>query len=76
MGTGRKRKPNRPRKTREFYFGPDHLLRRHDYRLEIGGGTPIAQYVYDIVEADGFRFPSTRRAFPRALGRKPSATCS
>jgi hypothetical protein len=49
----------------EFYFGPDHLLRRHDYRLEIGGGTPIAQYVYDIVEADGFRFPSKRRAFPR-----------
>ena len=27
----------------EFYFGPDHLLRRHDYRLEIGGGVPIAQ---------------------------------
>jgi hypothetical protein len=54
----------------EFYFGPDHLLRRHDYRLEIGGGTPIAQYVHDIVEADGFRFPSKRRAFPRGPGSK------
>lgn len=55
----------------EFYFGPDHLLRRHDYRLEIGGGVPIAQYVHDIVEADGFRFPSKRRAFPRGAGSKP-----
>jgi hypothetical protein len=55
----------------EFYFGPDFLLRRHDYRLEIGGGVPIAQYVHDIVEADGFRFPSKRRAFPRGPGSKP-----
>lgn len=55
----------------EFYFGPDFLLRRHDYRLEIGGGTPIAQYVHDIIEADGFRFPSKRRAFPRGPGSKP-----
>ena len=54
----------------EFYFGRDHLLRRHDYRLEIGGGTPIAQYVHDIVEADGFQFPSKRRAFPRGPGSK------
>jgi len=55
----------------EFYFGPDLLLRRHDYRLEIAGGPPIAQYVYDIIEADGFRFPSKRRAFPRGPGSKP-----
>jgi hypothetical protein len=55
----------------EFYFGPDFLLRRHDYRLEIAGGPPIAQYVHDIIEADGFRFPSKRRAFPRGPGSKP-----
>jgi hypothetical protein len=55
----------------EFYFGPDFLLRRHDYRLEIAGGTPIAQYVHDIIDADGFRFPSRRRAFPRGPGSKP-----
>jgi hypothetical protein len=54
----------------EFYFGPDLLLRRHDYWLEIAGGVPIAQYVYDIIEADGFRFPSRRRAFPRDIGSK------
>lgn len=55
----------------EFYFGPDFLLRRHDYLLEIAGGVPIAQYVHDIVEADGFWFPSKRRAFPRGPGSKP-----
>jgi hypothetical protein len=27
--------------------------------------------VHDIVEADGFRFPSKRRAFPRGPGSKP-----
>jgi len=53
----------------EFYFGPDHLLRRRDCRLEIGGGVPIAPYVHDIVEADGFR-PSKRRAYPRGPGSK------
>jgi len=55
----------------DFYFGPDLLLRRHDYRLEIAGGVEIAQYVHDIIEADGFRFPSKRRAFPRGPGSKP-----
>jgi hypothetical protein len=49
----------------DFYFGDDFLLRRHDYQLEIAGGIPVAQYVYDIVEADGFRFPAKRRACVR-----------
>jgi hypothetical protein len=54
----------------DFYFGPDFLLRRHDYRLEIAGGVPVAQYVHDVIEADGFRFPSKRRAFVRGPGLK------
>jgi hypothetical protein len=49
----------------DFYFGDDFLLRRHDYHLEIAGGIPVAQYVHDIVEADGFRFPARRRAYVR-----------
>ena len=47
----------------EFYFGPDHLLRRHDYRVDVAGGFPAAQYVSDIVEADGFALPTRRRAY-------------
>ena len=46
----------------EFYFGDDHLLRRHDYRVEVAGGFPAVQYAYDIVEADGIKLPSKRRA--------------
>ena len=55
----------------EFYFGEDHLLRRHDYHLDIAGGTPVSQYVYDIVEADGIRFPTKRRAYVRARNMQP-----
>ncbi len=47
----------------EFYFGDDHLLRRHDYRVDVAGGFPAVQYVYDIVDADGIRLPSKRRAY-------------
>jgi len=54
----------------DFYFGDDFLLRRHDYHLDVAGRVPVAQYVYDIVEADGFRFPTKRRAYVRLPGLK------
>jgi hypothetical protein len=54
-----------------FYFGEDFLLRRHDYHLEIAGGVPVAQYVHEIVEADGFRFPTKRRAYVSGPRLKP-----
>ena len=47
----------------EFYFGPDHLLRRHDYRVDVTGGFAAAQYVHDIVDVDGIKFPTRRRAY-------------
>jgi hypothetical protein len=47
----------------EFYFGEDHLLRRHDYRVDVAGGFPAVQYVHDMVEADGIKLPSKRRAY-------------
>jgi len=46
-------------------FGDDFLLRRHDYHVEVAGGFPVAQYVYDIVDVDGLRFPTKRRAYLR-----------
>ena len=49
----------------DFYFGEDHLLRRHDYHVDVAGGFAAAQYVFDIVEADGIRLPSKRRAYRR-----------
>ena len=55
----------------DFYFGDDFLLRRHDYHVVVAGGFPTAHYVYDMVEADGLRFPTKRRAFVRGPGQKP-----
>jgi hypothetical protein len=47
----------------EFFFGNDFLLRRHDYRVDVAGGFAAVQYVSDIVEADGIKLPSKRRAY-------------
>ncbi len=47
----------------EFYFDGDFLLRRHDYRVDVAGGFAAIQYVYDMVEADGIKLPSRRRAY-------------
>lgn len=55
----------------DFYFGPDFLLRRHDYQVDISGGFKAAQYLYDIREFDGIKFPTRRRAHPRLDNRQP-----
>jgi hypothetical protein len=55
----------------DFYFGADFLLRRHDYVVEVSGSFPAAQYVYDIVEVEGLRFPTKRRAYLRGPDMKP-----
>lgn len=47
----------------EFYFGSDHLLRRHDYRVDVAGEFAAIQYLYDIVDAEGIKLPSKRRAY-------------
>jgi hypothetical protein len=52
----------------EMYFGADNLLCRHDYRVDVAGGFDAVQYVDRIVEADGIRLPTRRRAY-RATGR-------
>jgi hypothetical protein len=55
----------------EFYFGPDHLLARHDYRVDIAGRFSAIQYVSDFVEADGIRLPTKRRAYRCGDDGKP-----
>ncbi|MFJ3307420.1 hypothetical protein ACIPSA_30865 [Streptomyces sp. NPDC086549] len=55
----------------DFYFGADLLLRRHDYHVDIAGGFATAQYLYDIAEADGIKFPTKRRAYLRAPDGRP-----
>jgi hypothetical protein len=55
----------------DFYFGSDFLLRRHDYQVDVAGSFPAAQYVDQIVEAQGLRMPSRRRAYVRGPDMKP-----
>ena len=49
----------------DFYFGPDKIIRRHDYRVEIAGNFPAAQYISDPVDVDGIKIPTRRRAYLR-----------
>ena len=49
----------------DFYFGPDMLIRRHDYSVEIAGNFPAAQYISDLVSIDGIKIPTRRRAYLR-----------
>lgn len=48
-----------------LYFDQQGLLKRHDYDVEISGGTPAAHYVSDLREFSGIVFPTKRRVFPR-----------
>ncbi|AIO72981.1 hypothetical protein [Burkholderia multivorans] len=52
-------------KTQTIYVGPDGLLRRLDYDVEIAGNTPGAHYVSDYTTVSGIRFPTKRRIYPR-----------
>jgi hypothetical protein len=52
----------------DFYVGPDLLLRRHDYVLDIAGGVAAAQYISDPVEVDGITMFGRRRAYRRGEG--------
>jgi hypothetical protein len=69
--TWRRLKVNFPRSivthstVQTLYFDQRGLLKRHDYDVEIAGGTSGAHYVDDFVEVSGMLFPTKRRIFPR-----------
>ncbi len=50
-------------KTQIFCFGPDGLLRRHDYTVDVLGGAPGLNYASDYREVDGIMFPTKRRVY-------------
>jgi len=54
--------PNLAYHSREqiFYFGPDGLLRRLDYDVDVSKGARGAHYVYDHKEFDGIVVPTRR----------------
>ncbi len=44
-------------------FGPDGLLRRHDFTIDVNAGAPAMLYATDYRDVDGIIFPTTRRAW-------------
>lgn len=49
-----------------FYFGAeDHLLRRHDYAVDVLGRQPTAHYSADYRNFGGLTFPTRRWVVPR-----------
>lgn len=55
----------------DFYFGEDYLLRRHDYYVDVAGKFYATQYVNDIIEVDGIKLPTKRRAYKRGIDGHP-----
>jgi hypothetical protein len=49
-----------------LYVGADGLLRRHDYDVEIQGGSGGAHYISDYTEVAGIKVPTKHRIYPRA----------
>ncbi|WP_093867760.1 hypothetical protein [Streptomyces sp. KS_5] len=51
---------------RTFYFDTeDHLLRRHDYDVDVLGDLPTAHYSLDYRTFSGLTFPTRRWVVPR-----------
>ena len=44
-------------------FGPDGLLRRHDFTIDIIGGATGMLYATDYRDVDGIIIPTTRRGY-------------
>lgn len=60
-------------KTQITHFGPDGLMRRHDYTVDILNGNSGANYTSDYREFQGIKMPTTRRiyAYDDALRKVP-----
>ena len=48
-----------------LYVGEDGLIRRHDYDVEIIGGSGAAHYMSDYAQVAGIMVPTSHRIFPR-----------
>jgi hypothetical protein len=54
-----------------FYFDAQGLLRRHDYSVDIIGGSASAHYVYAHQEHGGIVFPMKRRVYAYGADNEP-----
>jgi len=55
-----------------LYIDREGLLKRHDYDVDISGGTPAAHYLGEYQEAGGIMFPTKHDIFPRQPDNTPN----
>jgi hypothetical protein len=55
-----------------LYIDGEGLLKRHDYDVDISGGTPAAHYTGEYREAGGIMFPTKHDIFPRQPDNTPN----
>jgi len=48
-----------------FYFDRQGRLKRHDYEVDIAGGTPAAHYVSGVTDVSGILIPTRHMIYPR-----------
>lgn len=49
-----------------FYFNDKGLLTRHDYHVDVAGGSGAAHLLSEYVDVEGLRMPTKRRVFKKA----------
>jgi hypothetical protein len=54
-----------------FCFGPDGLLRRHDFAIDLLGAVPSQLEAAGYRDVDGIVFPATRRAYDQRSADHP-----
>lgn len=54
------------------YFGPDGLMRRHDYSVDVLGGATGVQYIDDYRDIQGLKTPHRRRVYPLGDANHPA----
>jgi hypothetical protein len=58
-------------KIQDFYFGEDFLMRRLDYNIDFAGTFDVAHMVHDVVEVQGIKIPTKRRAYKKGPDGRP-----
>jgi hypothetical protein len=59
-------------KEQTFYIGPNGLICRHDYEVEIQGNNAAARYLLEPVTVEGIVLPSKFRVYPRNPDNTPA----
>ncbi|TGD56580.1 hypothetical protein [Flavobacterium humi] len=58
-------------KEQVFYIDTEGLIRRHDYSVDISGGSTAAHYLSDYIEVQGIKIATKRKVYVRLEDNTP-----